>query len=144
MIASRPALPPKGQKRKNVSLLVKLRSALRLAGLDPDEPIEWDHDPPLAQRPWIEEIQDYDPPENDDKYLIPRQKKLHREKTAKIDAPAIAKTRRLAKAQQAHAEVLDRIASGRPKNPESARKYRWPKRKFRNKPASPLTEDFEK
>lgn len=79
-------------------LMVKLESALRALGFEPKD-IEWQHDPPLALRVWVPERGDYDPPENDPRYIRPMPRAEHREVTAKRDIPAIAKTKRLSRKQ---------------------------------------------
>lgn len=61
--------------------------------------------------------------------LVPRAILEHREKTAKIDIPEIAKNKRL---DEEHREFQRRIllkGSGEPSKPPS----RWPKRKFPKK-----------
>lgn len=130
-----PNLPPPGRKRKSRPMRIELRAALRAAGLDPDQPIEYDHVPPLAQRPWNEELQDFEPAENDDRYLVPRQKAVHREKTAKEDAPAIAKTRRQAKGELRHLAAIAEKGSGIDEALAHVRgrKRGWPKRKMRSR-----------
>lgn len=116
--------PPRGA-RKAMTLGVKLRAALRLAGLDPDQPIDFDHDPPLGLRLWDEEAGDFIPPSNDDRYIVPRGKPVHAEKTAKRDIPEIARTKRLSSDQEEHRRRMLAKAPGQEK-PQS----RWPKRKM--------------
>lgn len=94
--------PPKGF-RKVPGLLVKLQ-ALLLHGpvYDSDENqitdlnlISWDHCPPLMQREYDQSRKDTIPAANDPKFIIPRARPEHNKKTAEIDIPEIAKTKRL-------------------------------------------------
>jgi hypothetical protein len=86
------------------------------------------HEPSLGIRPYNPELDDYEPGENDFRYMRPMQKAQHREVTSKVDRPMIDKTRRLAKARQALVEATDRTQP----RAEKKRKYRWPKRKMRS------------
>lgn len=43
--------------------------------------IDFNHDPPLELRTWVEEQNDYDPPENDEKYIFAMVREHHRTKT---------------------------------------------------------------
>lgn len=43
--------------------------------------IDFNHDPPLKLREWIEEKGDYDPPQNDPAYLFAMVREHHRERT---------------------------------------------------------------
>ena len=118
--------PPKGF-RPHMSMDVKLRAALRAAGFDPYEEIEFHHDPPLQQRVWDPFIEDTQPTANDPHFIVPVAKANHREQTAKRDIPEIAKTRRLAKTQEAFRDkILKQDA------PEPKRK-KWGSRPFRRK-----------
>ncbi|PYF04980.1 hypothetical protein BJ122_102206 [Rhodopseudomonas faecalis] len=62
--------------------------------------------------------------------LDPMPKADHRERTAKIDIPAIAKTKRVAKAQEEFRRRL--LAKGEPDAAQDrpARKSKWPSRRF--------------
>lgn len=124
-----PAIPPTGRKRKSRSLRVELNMCLHLLGVDPDQPWEVQHEPPLGIRPFNSELDDYEPGENDFRYMRPMQKAQHKEVTSTVDRPAIDKTRRLAKARQALIEATDRTQA-RIEKPK--RKYRWPKRPMRS------------
>lgn len=120
--------PPKGF-RPHMSMQAKLLAALRAAGLDPDQGIEWHHDPPLQQRVWDPFIQDTSPTANDPRFIVPLQKAAHRERTAKHDVPEIAKTRRLAKGQEAfRAKMLEQD-----KDQPASKRTRWGSRPFRRK-----------
>jgi len=113
------------EKRSAIPLGVKLRSALIALGLDPDH-VEWHHEPPLKLRPWTGT--DYDPPANDPAHIVPMAKVEHRERTAAADIPAIAKVRRVTKAELSFRErVLARWA-GEPKPPS-----KWRSRPFQTK-----------
>lgn len=94
--------PPKGF-RKTPGLKVKLQ-ALLLHGpvLDDQgnkvtdlELIAWDHCPPIMQREYSASLKDTIPAANDPNFIIPRAIPDHRKKTAEIDIPEIAKTKRL-------------------------------------------------
>jgi hypothetical protein len=131
--------PPPYPKRPHMPLAVKLAAALRLAGLDPAEAIEWDHDPPLGLRERTPEG-GYIPDANDDRYIVPRQKKEHREKTngtgatvADGDIHKIAKAKRLAKDSEAfRARVLAR-EPGQPRQRKGTIQSRGFKRKGHQK-----------
>lgn len=125
-----------GLKRPHMPLAVKLRAALRLAGLDPDAKIQWDHDPALAMRErtdkgWI-------PAANDDLYIVPRTKASHAEKTFGTHVPLsgdiskIAKMKRIAEKRRPMVEVSETI------EPDGALRIKtkraWPKRPFPKKP----------
>lgn len=43
--------------------------------------IDFDHDPPLELRTWVEEKNDYDPAENDENYIFAMVREHHRKKT---------------------------------------------------------------
>lgn len=159
----KPATPPEGRKRKSRSLGVEFCACLYLylktgkaldfarldfrqtieemrdtmlthLGVDPDEPWDIQHEPPLGIRPFSKEKNDYEPAENDYRYMVPMQRRKHKEVTSEVDRPNIDRTRRLAKAHGAHTEVLERIASGRPKE---KKKSRWPSRPMRSKQRKP-------
>lgn len=119
--------PPKGF-RPYIHAGTKLRAALRAAGIDPDLAYEWHHSPPLQQRVYNTLLEDTEPSADDDRYLVPVQKAAHREQTAKHDVPEIAKTKRLAKKQEAF-----RATMLKQDTPEPKRK-RWGSRPFRSKP----------
>ncbi|MCG8446509.1 MAG: hypothetical protein MI753_12430 [Hyphomicrobiales bacterium] len=94
--------PPKGF-RPHMGLAVKLRAAILQLGLDPDK-VQFDHDPAIQLRVWDPETGDTKPAANDPRYITIRLKEDHHGKTNKKDKPAIYKTRRLARAQQALAD----------------------------------------
>lgn len=119
--------PPKGY-RPRITASAKLRAALRAAGIDPDQPYAFDHQPPLAMRRWNPFIGDTVPPANDDRALVPVQQAVHREKTAKRDIPEIAKTKRLAKTQEAFRSKMLKQDTPEPK------RKRWGSRPFKRKP----------
>lgn len=128
--------PPKGWRPRPPNKTEKLEAALRAAGFKPDDRIEWDHDPPLHLRVWIPERGDTDPPANDPAHLVPRSKQAHREKTARQDVPAIAKTRRLAREQEDfRRRMLAKAGSEEAVEPEpkTKRKRAWPSRPFPKK-----------
>ena len=55
---------------------------------------------------------------------------VHREKTAKVDIPAIAKAKRVAKSQVAHAEAMTMKAERR----DEVKTSKWPKPKWPSRP----------
>jgi hypothetical protein len=95
------------KKRQHMSLQVKLDAALIALGLDPAS-VEWHHSPPLQLRPYEDRdgVRYYEPAENDPRHIVPVGRPEHRERTAKIDIPAIAKTKRL---EEAHREFRERL-----------------------------------
>lgn len=115
MTAPRPPVsgPPTGF-RPHMPLSVKLRAALIALGLDPDA-IDFDHDPPLALRIWDEAAQDTRPPANDPRHIRPLARQVHRERTARVDVPAIAKVDRLTETQQAFRSALLAKTPGTPR-----------------------------
>lgn len=128
---SAPALPPPSWTRRRIPASVKLAAALiNGGGIDPSKPYAWDHDPSLGMRPWNAETCDFDPPELDAKFIIPRQKPDHDEKTAKRDIPAIAKVARIAKGTLAHyTRMLAKTDQGVDEARAAIKKRRkqWPK-----------------
>lgn len=137
-----PATPPPVGFRKPIPIRVKLRAALRAAGLNPDLPIEWDHEPAVQLRVYDTAIGDTIPGCNDDRYIVPRQKDEHRIKTTKRDIPEIAKTKRLSATQEAaRARMLLKDEGVVMVKPTS----RWPKRRFdgQRRPPAPV-DDIER
>lgn len=112
--------PPKGY-RPHMPMAVKIEAALLALGLDP-KTVEWDHDPALQLRRWDKKKKDTIPPANDPRFIKPRPKAAHAEKSngpatkafAQGDKTEIAKGDRLA-AQQA--EFRRRILSKEPGKP---------------------------
>lgn len=88
------------------SIEVALKFCLELLGVDPTLPWQMQHEPPLALRPFNETIDDYEPGENDYRYMRPMQKEAHAKVTHEVDRPAIDKTRRNAKTQAKHAAAM--------------------------------------
>lgn len=105
--------PPTGWRPKPLTLRQKLDAALRALGLS-EEMIEWQHDPPIQLRVWVPDRQDTEPPSRDPNYVTPMRKSDHREVTAKVDIPAIAKTKRMA---GDHAEFVSAILAKEPGKP---------------------------
>lgn len=114
------------RKRAHINLKTKLAAAISTMFLSHDEAkalsedqvlslVTWDHDPiPHA----------HDGP--DTHYnLVPRLIPGHREKTAKVDVPQIAKTRRITKA---HEDFQRRILTPRDERP--SKPSRWASRPF--------------
>lgn len=130
MIRAPASAPPVGKKRKGMSLSVKLEAALRALGMEP-KTVEFQHDPPLGVRIWVPERNDYDPPENDPRYIVPMAKEDHREVTAKRDIPAIAKTKRLSKTHEEFRQKM--LAKDSGDVPPETKKSRWGGRKFPKK-----------
>lgn len=95
-------------KRSHIGLSVKLQAALLQLGLDP-KTAELDHDPALGLRPFSTVTGDYDPPENDPRYLVWRDSVEHRKKTsgtkatsAGSDVHLIAKSKRIRRKEAVH------------------------------------------
>jgi hypothetical protein len=78
--------------RPNMSTSTKLAACLHLMGLA-DETIQWDHDPPLCDRPFDEATKTYTPDANDPRYIVPRPVGEHKKLTA-ADAKKRASDRR--------------------------------------------------
>lgn len=89
------------------------------------------HDPPLGIRPFNVELDDYEPAENDPRFMYPMQEPAHKEVTSKVDRPAIDKARRQAKKEAAHQE---RMAVKPEKTKRQRRKKAWAKRKIPSRP----------
>lgn len=87
-------------KRPHMSLKVQRDAALIAIGLDPEN-VEWNHSPPLAMRLWDDATGDTIPPANDPRHIVPMATADHREQTAKVDIPRIAKMRRISKSETA-------------------------------------------
>ena len=122
MRAPAPA-PPKGWRPKALTLRQKLDAALNQLGMLGVD-IEWQHFPPIQMRVWNPDTQDTEPPANDPRFIVPMVKADHREQTAKVDIPQIAKTKRMAAEQE---EFRKRILSrecGEPRKPKGTIKSR--------------------
>lgn len=103
-------LPIHGIQLAFLEGIKEVRSVLLgVLGVDPYQPWEMQHEPPLALRPWHEGTGDYDPPENDPRYMVPLQKEAHAKVTKEVDRPAIDKTRRSAKTQALHAARMNSL-----------------------------------
>ena len=111
-------------KRKKIPLKVKLEACLHMLGLDPDD-VEWDHDPALGVRPINEDGTDYDPPQHDPRYITPRSRENHAEKTNGTKATTAGSDKnRIAKVNR----ILGKTKQGQPKRA-------WPKgRKIQSRP----------
>jgi len=119
--------------RKPIPLKVRLEAALLALGLDPAD-VEWDHAPALGLRPVNAAGDDYDPPQHDPLYIVPRPTVRHARKTngdpavpLSGDKAKIAKTKRL---EARHAEFRARLLAKDGHPPGPAKPSRWPKRKF--------------
>ena len=128
-------------KRSHIGLAVKLEAALRQLGLDP-KTAELDHDPALGLRPFSTVTGDYDPPENDPRYLVWRDPVAHRKKTsgtkatsAGSDVHLIAKSKRIRRKEATHALYMstDSFADLDRAMGSFARKRKIPSRPFPNK-----------
>ena len=67
-------------KRRHMPLSVKIDAALYALGLDPKD-VQWDHSPALGMRPINPKTGDTIPPQNDPKFIVPRSKESHKQKT---------------------------------------------------------------
>jgi hypothetical protein len=116
--------------RKHVGLKTKLAAALReLAEIPMDHAREMTADQVLSlfqfnhillhadnkQESWVDEHWNIEP------LLI----KAHRERTAKIDVPQVAKTKRISKE---HQDFVQRLLA--PRDERQPRRSKWPKRKM--------------
>ena len=121
-------------KRKHIPMAVKLEACLLMMGLDPKK-VDWDHHPALGLRPVNDDGTDYDPPQLDPRYIMPRERdEDHKFKTfgrkgesrlsitGDGDVSRIAKAERLEKARRdmLHIERGERVKPERPKS-------QWPK-----------------
>lgn len=95
----------------SVQIVVYQRTVRELMGLPPETKLHVDHNPALGLREWIEEKQDFDPPQLDPDHLFIKGEAAHREKTSGkphtsygSDVHAIAKVRRILKKAQARKE----------------------------------------
>ena len=124
--------------RKHMNKQTKLDAALHCLGLLGVE-IQWDHQPPLALRDKIFDVDGeflrYEPDENDPRYIVPMVTGLHREKTngkrhdaSNGDTHKIAKAKRLSEANE---EFRARLTN--PPAREDRPKRKWPSRKFARK-----------
>lgn len=135
MIRQPAPAPPKGY-RPHMPLKVKLEACLRALGLEPKD-VQFDHEPPLQLRIWCPTSLDTIPPANDARFIVPKGKAEHGIKTAKRDVPAIGKTKRLSREQEAfHARILAKT-TGDESPPAKRRKSRIPSRPFRTTRSKP-------
>jgi hypothetical protein len=81
---------------------VRLEAALIFAGLDPMA-VDFDHDPALGLRPLNARGTDTVPPANDPRYIVPRARATHKQKTH--GDPAIPRSGDLSKIR--HADRLE-------------------------------------
>jgi hypothetical protein len=107
---------------------VQRDAALIALGFDPAT-VEWHHSPPLGLRPYDEATGKYTPDANDPRYIVPMGKAPHRERTAKIDVPAIAKTKQLTKNHAAFVATM-LAKAGVDDAPRDVRRSRIPTRPF--------------
>lgn len=132
--------------RPHMPLSVKLDSALIALGLEPGD-VDFDHCPALRLREFDPETGEYNPPANDPKYITPRARPDHRNKT-KGDAKQIASKRRQErKLNQKVKKQADRLEKGRQiidamaagqhvekdMRPTETRKRKIPSRKLKTK-----------
>lgn len=96
--------PPVKWRPRDLTIREKLEIVVRQGGYEPDgktrllplsEGVQFDHHPALQRRRWDPAKEDTIPPACDLDYIEARNKKAHGQKTAKLDIPEIAKTRRL-------------------------------------------------
>ncbi|MDQ0422372.1 hypothetical protein J2045_003420 [Peteryoungia aggregata LMG 23059] len=134
----------KPDRRKAIPLSVKLEVALRKLGLTIEQ-IHWDHSPPLALREWDPVKQDTIPPANDPRHIELLLITDHKTKTfgrggekrittAGSDIHAIAKVRRLTKAQEeARRRMLAKTEPGESEPVNPRKKTKWPSRPFQQR-----------
>lgn len=130
-----PNLPAADRKRKHRSLQVERDACLYALGIDPTKPWEIQHSPPLALRPFIPELDDYDPPENSPRHMFPLQQPDHAKITKEVDRPAIDKARRQAKGELRHLAAIAEKGYGIDEALARVRgrKRAWPKGKMRSR-----------
>jgi hypothetical protein len=126
----RPPLPaPPPGYRPHMPLRVKLAAALHALGLDPDD-VDFDHAPPLMQREWDPNACDTIPPANEPSAIVPRARGEHKAKTAKVDVPQIAKTKRLSKTQKAFRSAMLSKGEAAPESAPAKKKRKLQGRPF--------------
>jgi len=96
--------PPIGWRPRR-SLRLERDACLILLGLDPAT-VHFDHQPPVQLRAFDTEKNDTIPSCYDPSTLVPVGDKLHKKKTAEIDIPAIAKTKRLSAKQESFRQAV--------------------------------------
>jgi len=123
-----------GQKkrRKEPTLRAKLAAAIRELFKIPHEHAKlMTEDQILSLVEWHHIVYHTDTADDSHHNLEPMLIKAHKERTAKIDVPQIAKTRRISKQ---HEEFQRRLLTPRDERPP--KKSRWPKRKFTSRSSS--------
>lgn len=113
--------------RKHVGLKTKLAAALReLAEIPMDDARLMTADQVLSLFQWDHTIYHADGGSDEHYNLTPLLIKQHREKTAKVDVPQIAKTKRITRA---HRDFVQRLLA--PRDERQPRKSKWPKRSIK-------------
>lgn len=141
-------------RRPHMPLSVKLHAALLALGFTDEEitggGIEWDHSPCLALRFVDPETGQLVPHPNDPQFIRPLRKADHKAKTngrrgekrvtsAGSDIHAIARSRRLVKAEKAHAEAMaDKAGGQKPHKPGSISSHGFPKGRKQKIPSRPF------
>ena len=135
-------------KRKAIPMRAQRDSALWALGLDP-KTTQFDHDPALGLRPVNADGTDYDPPQLDPRFIVPRETGEHARKTDGDHVPLsgdkskIAKTKRL---EEKHGAFRQRmLARGDPFTEDKllasitgwCRKVTWPKRAWPKRRVKP-------
>lgn len=131
--------PPKGF-RPHMSLQTKLEAALIALGMEP-RLVEWHHEPPLQLRVWCPVKGDTIPAANDPRHIVPVIRDEHRERSAKLDVPAIAKTRRLSDEQEELRRRLTAKAPGEPREAAPGPRLGPPPQR-RGRATAPLTKQL--
>lgn len=112
--------------RKHISLKTKLAAALREMAHIPRADAElMTEDQVLSLFQWHHTVYHTDSADDAHYNLEPMLIRAHRERTAKIDVPQIAKTKRISRAQ---AEFRQRLLTPKPDRP--AKQSRWGSRPF--------------
>jgi hypothetical protein len=134
-------------KRAHRPVSVERDSALYHGfGIEPGEPVEWQHEPPLESRKVLKEFPDgrklYWPDENDPTHLRPMRPAAHKEATygaptaasaVGSDRHTIDRTRRLSEKQEEfRRRMLAKQTGETPPSPAKP-KHRWGKRSMRRK-----------
>ena len=98
--------------RPHMPMSVKIEACLLRMGLDPKK-VQWDHDPALVLRDFNEETGIYTPGANDPKFIVPREKEDHDDKTRGDMKQAAARRRAKRKLDEKIADQAERLAKGR-------------------------------
>ncbi len=133
--------PTKG-RRKSISARSKLIVTLRELGLTVTE-IQFDHDPALSARKWNERKGDFEPPQDDPRFIKLLMVDRHKVKTfgpggtkrIHTRGSDISEPRRIERIAERHKEFCRTALAPKKRKPAKAKKAgrAWPKRTFARK-----------